>query len=603
MATPGATQHVLDTPKAVAGLSPDQHSLGPNDQDYPSSTCPSTPIESKTPFNGSNATLVGETEDSLKPPALSTLKLLLAHFGAAMTLFLATTDATIVSATLPAISSQLRASQSEYTWVGVSYMLTQTGFQPLYGKLSDIVGRKTVLYTSMLIFVIGSLLCGLAQNMKWLIMARALAGIGGGGIVSLVWTITSEIVDVQSRAKWSQALSITWSCSAIAGPLLGGLFSDASGPLSWRWAFFINLPICLVAFVVIYMSLRNIEVGCCHAVSWRQLGHTFDFMGLILFMIGSSCIVIGFSFASTFGWKAPSTLALIISGLVVLVFAGCYELRTKRDALFPPSVFYNLTTVVILTINFLHNFIFNAGTFYLALYFQVVKGHSPLNAGIYMLPYSLGSSLASMPTAWFIGYWQRRNSNISAQNLVITLGLVFCTVGFGLMILLNEYTGRAFQFIYPLVSGIGLGMLFHAPYQVFTKTLRSKEIASGTSAFFLVRFTGATVGLSVAGAIFYSRLSAQMLPLGVNPSIDLAQIASIQPLALRLKVLVSVSLSIQTIWTLCCPCAGAAFLLSMLLWKPSSKPWIERVCHEKNTSTMCTFSNDPSNIKIGTTTV
>ncbi|KAI0786081.1 amino acid permease ScVBA-like protein [Abortiporus biennis] len=571
MATSGATQHVLDTPKAVAGLSPDQHSLGPNDQDYPSSTCPSTPIESKTPFNGSNATLLFRR--------------------AAMTLFLATTDATIVSATLPAISSQLRASQSEYTWVGVSYMLTQTGFQPLYGKLSDIVGRKTVLYTSMLIFVIGSLLCGLAQNMKWLIMARALAGIGGGGIVSLVWTITSEIVDVQSRAKWSQALSITWSCSAIAGPLLGGLFSgilhgtvaDASGPLSWRWAFFINLPICLVAFVVIYMSLRNIEVGCCHAVSWRQLGHTFDFMGLILFMIGSSCIVIGFSFASTFGWKAPSTLALIISGLVVLVFAGCYELRTKRDALFPPSVFYNLTTVVILTINFLHNFIFNAGTFYLALYFQVVKGHSPLNAGIYMLPYSLGSSLASMPTAWFIGYWQRRNSNISAQNLVITLGLVFCTVGFGLMILLNEYTGRAFQFIYPLVSGIGLGMLFHAPYQVFTKTLRSKEIASGTSAFFLVRFTGATVGLvshhtiflcinshrylnfyfmkSVAGAIFYSRLSAQMLPLGVNPSIDLAQIASIQPLALRLKVLVSVSLSIQTIWTLCCPCAGAAFLV------------------------------------------
>ncbi|KAH8100459.1 MFS general substrate transporter [Cristinia sonorae] len=516
-----------------------------------------------TKTRSSSFTLVSEI-DTEKTPHLSTLRLLFAHIGAALTLFLATTDATIVSTILPTIVKEFNATQLEYTWVGVSYMLTQTAFQPLYGKLSDLVGRRTVLFSSMCIFVIGSMLCGGAKSMLWLILARALAGIGAGGIVSLVWTITSEIVDVQSRAKWSQALSVTWCCSAISGPLLGGLFSGQSGLLSWRWAFYLNLPVCLFALVVLCFSLRPVRMGPVPDMSWQKFLHRFDFIGLVLFMAGSSCIIVGFSFASLNGWRRPSTICLVVGGLVVLACGGVYEVRTSRDALFPPSAFKNLTTIMILIINFLHQFVFTSGTFYLALYFQLVQGLRPLHAGITMLPYSLGSSLASMPTAWFIGYWQKRTLNMGGQRLMISAGLLLSAAGFGLMVLLNEHSKRAPQVLYPLLAGVGLGMLFHAPYQVFTRTLQTNELASGTSAFFLVRFTGATTGLAVSGAILHSRMY-HTLPKGVPLSLDVGYVASTLPADVKTQAVHSVSLSLQAIWILCSPLLGSAFLISIFL--------------------------------------
>ncbi|KAH9947709.1 amino acid permease ScVBA-like protein [Amylocystis lapponica] len=502
--------------------------------------------------HASSSTLVVYNQP--KPSRISVLRLLFVHVGAALTLFLATTDATIVSTILPTITSHFSASQAQYTWVSITYMLTQTAFQPLYGKVSDLIGRTTVLYSSMFIFALGSALCGAAQSIQWLILARALAGIGGGGIVSLVWTITSEIVDVPSQAKWSQALSVTWACSAIAGPILGGLFSDDAGVLSWRWAFYLNIPICAVAFVVLWLSLRHISLGSSSEVSWRRFGRTFDFFGF--------CIVIGFNLAADIGWSAPSTLNLIIIGLVVLVGGGLYEVRTKRDALFPPIMFKDLTIVIILIIVFLHNFAFNAGTFYLALFFQTVDGRSPLEAGVTLMPYSLGSALASMPCAWFIGYWQRRRSDTSGQKLMICAGLFVSTLGFGLMILLNENTTRALYSVYPLIAGLGIGMLFHAPYQVFTRALQRRDTASGTSAFFLVRFTGATVGLTIAGAIFESRLS-KTLPPGVDSSTIVEYVSALQSPELKAEVVRALSLSIRSIWTVCCPCLGAAFMISI----------------------------------------
>ncbi|GLB36438.1 putative major facilitator superfamily protein [Lyophyllum shimeji] len=537
----------------------------------PSSTC-STPgyLDS---VSGSIRSASSTTLDGDQPvqPKLTTFRLLMTHFGAALTLFLATTDATIVSTSLPTIASELKASQTQYTWVGVAYMLTQTALQPLYGRISDLVGRKNVLFSSMAIFSLGSLLCGAAQNITWLIAARALAGIGGGGIVSSVWVITAEVVEVQNRAKWSQALSVTWSCSAIAGPLLGGLFCSENGSsaLSWRWGFYLNLPVCLVGFFVLYPSLRGVRLGKLSSASWRTMAEKFDFGGLILFMGGTSCIVVGFSFATDNGWAAPSTLALIFFGLLVLVCGGFYEARTSRDCLFPPSTFRDLTAVTILVVTFLHNLAFTAGTFYLALYYQAANGSTPLEAGIKLLPYALGSSLASIPAAWFIGYWQRLTRTTGGQKLIISIGLLIATLGFGLLVLLDEHASLAAQASFPLIAGIGLGMLFHAPYQVFTRALKPQELATGTSAFFLVRFTGATIGLAVAGAIFHARVFSR-LPAGLpmnehGSSIDYSHLRSVEPLALRQQTLYVVSSSIHTVWFVCSPCLGLACLLSLLL--------------------------------------
>ncbi|KDQ59941.1 hypothetical protein JAAARDRAFT_153996 [Jaapia argillacea MUCL 33604] len=504
------------------------------------------------------------------PSQLSSFRLFIAHAGAALTLFLATTDATVVSTSLPTIVGDLHASQTQYTWVAVAYLLTQTAFQPLYGRVSDIVGRKTILYSSMMIFATGSLLCGIAKNIMWLILARGLAGVGGGGIVSAVWVITAEIVPVRDRAKWSQALSVTWSCSAIAGPVLGGIFSSThSRVVNWRWIFYLNLPVCLIAFLILEFSLHHVRLPTLKARSWSELKRTFDFFGLLLFMSGTSCIIIGLSFAPVHGWISPSTLCLMIVGSVFLLVGTWYEMRTKREALFPQAVFRSVTGGAVLIVSFLHNFAFNAGTFYLALYLQVANGLSPIQAGFMMLPYSLGSSLASLPAAWFIGYWQRRTKDTSGQKWVISVGLMISTLGFGLLNLLRDQSPKSMQIAFPLVAGVGIGMLFHAPYQVFTRAIDPKDIAAGTSAFFLTRFTGATVGLAVAGAIFSLRLP-HMLPQGLTltspaSGIDLASLQSLQPPPLKAEALRAVALSVRTIWTVCTPCLGFATLISCFI--------------------------------------
>jgi len=212
---------------------------------------------------------------------------------------------------------------------------------------------------------------------------------------------------------------------------------------------------------------------------------------------------------------------------------------------------------------------FSAGTFYLALYFQAVTGATPLQAGVQLLPYSLGSSLASMPVAWFIGYRQNITRNTSGQKWAILVGLLIATLGFGLMNLLDERSPVYTHVIFPLVAGVGLGMLFHAPYQVFTRALNPQELATATSAFFLVRFTGATVGLAVAGAVFYARVADQ-LPANISlhmsgSDIDLDRLLSNENLELQATVLHAVSSAIQTIWTVCTPALGVAAMASLLL--------------------------------------
>ncbi|KAF9036500.1 amino acid permease ScVBA-like protein [Hymenopellis radicata] len=532
----------------------------------------SVPLDlSPTSTRETLASTVGDEDEVAATPSLSTTRLLAAHIGAALTLFLATTDANIVSTSLPTISREFNASQTQYTWVAVAYMLTQTAFQPLYGRISELVGRKVLLFSSVSIFGLGSLLCGVSTSTDTLIISRAIAGVGGGGIVSSVWVMTSEIVPISSRAKWSQALSITWSCSAVAGPLLGGVFSgntDSDSQLSWRWGFYINLPVCLFASVVLLFSLRNVKFQRSADTSMRTLMQRFDFGGLLLFMTGTILIVFGFSFANQNRWNSATTITTLTLGLGILICAGVYEIRTKRDCLFPPTAFTNPTAVIILVITFLHNFAFTSGTFYLALFFQTVNAYTPLQAGLQLLPFSLGSSLASMPAAWFIEFWQRRRQDSSGQNLVISMGLFVSTIGFGLLILLGAQASRAEQIIYPLVSGVGMGLLFHAPYQVFVRCLKPEELAAGTSAFFLVRFTGATVGLAVSGAILYARAS-HLLPTGVNLSVagSLEGLNSFQSPILRLKVLDAFAVSIQTIWIVCAPCLGLSLLMSLMMKK------------------------------------
>ncbi|KAI0003723.1 major facilitator superfamily domain-containing protein [Russula compacta] len=470
---------------------------------------------------------------------LSTVRVLVAHIGW-----------TIVSTCLPTIIEEFDGSQSDYTWIGVAYLLTQTACQPLYGRLSDLTGRKYVLFSSILIFALGSLLCGAARDLKWLIAARALSGIGGGGIVSSVWVITSELVDVSKRAKWSQALSVTWSCSAIAGPLLGGIFStESSSVLSWRWAFYLTLPISFLGALVLALSLNGIELEGPKGASWKDFLRRFDFVGLT--------------------WTATSTLTLVVVGIGLLISAGVHEVQTTRDALFPQAIFKNFNISTSTIPSLCSAFSDETPSYYPCCQFPsqrrtVNLSFSNFHAAVMLLPYSLGSSLASMPVAWLLGAIQRRAHSTVGQKRVISAGLFIATTGFALLWLLDTNTPILMQSFLPLLAGFGIGMLFHAPYQALTNVLSPKELAAGTGAFFLVRFTGATVGLSIAGAIFQNNISRNF-PYGASLAPYTVSRGSEQiPLAIAVQ-------AFRDVWTMCAPCLGGALLLSFFL-RPTPLP-------------------------------
>jgi len=239
----------------------------------------------------------------------------------------------------------------------------------------------------------------------------------------------------------------------------------------------------------------------------------------------------------------------------LLISAGVHEVHTSRDALFPRAIFSNFNIIILLIVSLLHNVAFNTGTFYLALYYQTVNmSFSNIRAGVMLLPYSLGSSLASMPVAWLLGAIQRRTHSTIGQKWVISAGLFIATTGFALLFLLDGDTPIIMQSFLPLAAGFGVGMLFHAPYQALISALSPKELAAGTGAFFLVRFTGATVGLSVAGAIYESSISRN--------GVSLAQSSASTSLA---QVPTSTIHAFRDVWTMCAPCLGGALLLSLFL--------------------------------------
>ncbi|KIM29106.1 hypothetical protein M408DRAFT_329114 [Serendipita vermifera MAFF 305830] len=491
--------------------------------------------------------------------------------------FLATSDATIVSTSLPTIVAELRGTQDEYAWVPVAYLLTQTACQPLYGKLADVFGRQAVIYGSTLVFLVGSALCGCAQNMMWLIIARGLSGIGGGGIVNSVWVITTEIVPPGTQAKWSQALSVTWSASAVAGPILGGLFTDQ---VSWRWAFYINLPIGVSALFFLWYYLRRV-----HLVRRLSDGSedtrpptevlkhtlkTFDYIGCLLLMGSTSVLVIGTSLAGRNGWTSPETLGLLISGVVGLVLAAIYESHLKENALIPSGILKNLNVINMLVISILHNFAFTAGTYFIPVYYQALHGTSPLVAGMQVLPFSLGAALITIPIAKFISHKPGHDWIDRSLKIVIVSALALAAIGYGLMITLNERSGIAEQELYPLIAGVGIGVLFHTPFQVVTNALPRSDLAQATGAFFLMRFIGTTTGLSVAGAVFSSSWIAYKpeayVTVTSNPlSIDLRSLVNLTPIELRESVLSAVSASVSSVWIVCTPALAAAFLLSLIL--------------------------------------
>ncbi|KIJ49256.1 hypothetical protein M422DRAFT_205468 [Sphaerobolus stellatus SS14] len=427
---------------------------------------------------------------------------------------------------------------------------------------------EPVLFPSILLFMFGSALCGAAKSMQWLIICRAIQGIGGGGIQQMTQIVMSDIVTLEERGKYTSVLGSAWGVASILGPLAGGALTDH---VSWRWCFWINLPTGAVVVIILFFML-NLNPHQ-HQKTFRQHVSEFDFIGLFALVGGVICLLLGFN-ESEIAWNTPATITLLVFGVAMLVFGAFWEGITTRSPIIPPRIFKTRTTGIVLIMAFLHTFCFFTTAYYLPLYFQVL-GASATRAGIQMLPYSLSSSVTSAAGSVAValsGDFRRP----------IWLAWFLATLGYGLMITLSEKASTATQVVFPLIAGCGVGILFQPLLIAIQAAMPHKDVATTTSTLGLLKLLGATVGVSVGQTIFTSELQRKIKNIqgfdtgNLNDSAtalldNIRGLKSIQPMALRQEVLHAYASSITTIWDLCTPILGICLILSLFIKKYSLK--------------------------------
>ncbi|SAL14076.1 EmrB/QacA family drug resistance transporter [Caballeronia arvi] len=484
-----------------------------------------------------------ETAVDSKPPIrlLFTALLLVMLLGAL--------DQTIVSTALPTIVGDLGGLEN-LSWVVTSYLLSSTIVVPLYGKFGDQFGRKVVLQASILIFLVGSILCGVAQNMTQLIVLRALQGLGGGGLMVITMAAIADVIPPAERGRFQGLFGGVYGLATVVGPLLGGFLVEH---LSWRWIFYINLPLGLIALAVIQLVFKP------HTA---HVNHRVDFMGAGFLAAALTCIILFTSEGGTIlPWTSPQLWGTLLLGLVCLG-GFVYEERLAAEPIMPLSLFKERTFVLAGLIGFIVGCaLFGAVTF-LPLYLQVVKGSTPSGAGLQITPMMGGVLLSSIVSGRVI-------SKIGKYRFFPIAGTALVTVAMLLLSTLSLDTPLWTMNIYMALLGLGLGMVMQVLVLAVQNVVEFRLMGVATSSATLFRSIGGSVGVAAFGAIFSNSLRSRLEAL-IPPGTELPQSLGPQavahlPPALHDDYLHAFAGSMHTVYLVAACIALIAFGLSWFL--------------------------------------
>jgi EmrB/QacA subfamily drug resistance transporter len=483
-------------------------------------------------------------------------QILLVFAGLMSGMLLAALDQTIVATALPTIVGDL-GGLSHISWVVTAYLLTSTASTPLYGKISDIYGRKVVFQAAILIFLVGSLLAGVSQSMIQLVLSRGVQGIGAGGLMAMAFAIIGDVVPPNRRGRYTGYLGAVFAVSSVAGPLLGGFFVDS---LSWRWSFFVNLPVGIAAFAVTSAVLKL------QVVRHR---HRIDFEGAVLLVAGVTCILLALVWGGNeHPWGSGTIIGLLVVGSLLSATFVWWETKAEEPLLplrlFQDSIFTIGT--VLLTLAGVGMF---GAIVYMPVYLQVVRGASATSSGLQTVPLMAGIMITSIGTGRLI-------TRTGRYRVYPIVGLAISALGTLLLSTMGAETSRATTSAWMFVLGFGIGMVMQVVILAVQNSADQRDLGVVTSSATFFRTMGGAFGVAIYGALFNARLTAELtsqLPAGAAERLGGANAQIINspeqiralPAEISHAIVEAVSSSLSTVFLAATPVFVAGAILACFL--------------------------------------
>ncbi|MGE2729148.1 MDR family MFS transporter [Mycolicibacterium vaccae] len=491
-----------------------------------------------------------ESTEPVEPAPVSPQRRNVIFAAVALGMLLAALDQTIVATALPTVVADLGGAGHQ-SWVVTSYLLASTIVTAIVGKLGDMFGRKVVFAVAVLFFLAGSVLCGISSSMEMLVASRALQGIGGGALMVTAAALIGEVIPLRDRGRYQGALGAVFGVTTVIGPLLGGYFTDH---LTWRWAFWINVPLGIVVLIVALTTIPALN---------RRGRPVIDYAGIVLIGLGASGLTLATSWGGgTFAWSSPTIIGLFAGSAVALAAFVRVELRA-REPILPIRLFASPVFTVCCILSFIVGFAMLGALTFLPTFMQFVDGVSATESGLRTLPMVGGLLLTSLGSGVLV-------SRTGRYKIFPVAGTAVMVLGFVLLSRMDETTPVLQQSAYLFVLGTGIGMCMQVLILIVQSTVNFSDLGVATSGVTFFRTIGSSFGAAIFGSLFANFLAARIGPAlaasGAPPAAaESPQVLHRLPDAVAAPIVTAYADSLGQVFLFAAPVAALGFVVALTL--------------------------------------